>query len=209
MKKVVNVGIGGKGFILEVEAYNKLSNYLEQFRSKLSMANEQTNDVMDDLEARIAEIFSERLAGFKDVVDINLVDMVICQLGMPDGSQFEYNPGTSSGAGDAGAAGGAGVSGSADQGYDYYAQNGIKKFYRDEDHKSIGGVCSGLAIYLGLDIALVRILFVICFFMVTASFWIYIILWIVAPLAVTPAQKCEQHGLPLTPENLNRFSGAK
>ena len=203
MKKVVNVGIGGKGFILEVEAYNKLSNYLEQFRTKLSMASEQTNDVMDDLEARIAEIFSERLAGFKDVVDINLVDMVICQLGMPDGSQFEYKPGASSGDSAAGPAASAG------QGYNFYAQNGIRKYYRDKDHKSIGGVCSGLAIYLGLDIALVRVLFVVCFFMVAASFWVYVILWIVAPLAVTPAQKCEQHGLPLTAENLSKFTTGK
>ena len=185
MKKVVNVGIGGKGFILDVEAYNKLNSYLEQFKSKLSMASQQTNDLMDDLEARIAEIFSQRLSGFKDVVDINLVDMAICQLGMPDGSQFEYNPG---------AAGSTGAG---------------RKFYRDKDHKSIGGVCSGLAIYLGLDIALVRVLFVFCFFMVAASFWIYIILWIVAPLAVTPAQKCEQHGLPLTAENLSKFSTGK
>ena len=205
MKKVVNVGIGGKGFILDAEAYNKLSSYLEQFKSKLSMANQQTNDLMDDLEARIAEIFSQRLSGFKDVVDINLVDMAICQLGMPDGSQFEYIPGAAGATEAAGATG----TGTAGQGYNYYAQNGIRKFYRDKDHKSIGGVCSGLAIYLGLDIALVRVLFVFCFFMVAASFWIYIILWIVAPLAVTPAQKCEQHGLSLTAENLSKFSTGK
>lgn len=204
MKKVVNVGIGGKGFVLDIDAYNKLDSYLQQFRSKLSMGNDQTNDVMDELEARVAELFSERLGTFKDVVDINLVDMVICQLGMPDGSQFEYNPGTAgfSGTGTAG-------SDAAGQGYNYYAQNGIRKFYRDKENKSIGGVCSGLAIYLGLDIALVRVLFVVCFFMGTASFWLYIILWIVAPLAITPAQKCEQHGLPLTAENLGKFSDCK
>ena len=190
MKKVVNVGIGGKGFILDIDAYNKLDNYLGQFRSKISMGADQAKDVMDDLEARIAELFSERLGTYKDVVDINLVDMVICQLGMPDGSEFFY----SNTVNDQSAA------------YNNYEQKGIKKFYRDSVNKSIGGVCSGLAIYFGLDIALVRVLFVVCFFMGLASFWVYIILWLVAPLAVTPAQKCEMYGLPVTPENLSKFS---
>lgn len=191
MKKVINVGIGGRGYVLDVDAYDKLNSYLEQFESKLGMGSNQAKDVMDDLEARIAVFFSQELASCnKDVVDSSLVDMAISQFGMPDGSRFHYNA-------------------NAGQGYNFYVQNGIRKFYRDIQNKSIGGVCSGLAIYLGLDIALVRVLFVVCFFMGTASFWLYIILWIVAPPAVTPAQKCEQHGLPLTAENLNMFSDNK
>ena len=190
MKKVVNVGIGGKGFILDIDAYNKLDNYLGQFRSKISMGADQAKDVMDDLEARIAELFSERLGTYKDVVDINLVDMVICQLGMPDGSEFVENN----------------TANNQYSTYNNYEQQGIRKFYRDSVNKSIGGVCSGLAIYFSLDTALVRVLFVVCFFMGLASFWVYIILWLVAPLAVTPAQKCEMYGLPVTPENLSKFS---
>ena len=190
MKKVVNVGIGGKGFILDIDAYNKLDNYLGQFRSKISMGADQAKDVMDDLEARITELFSERLGTYKDVVDINLVDMVICQLGMPDGSEFVENN----------------TANNQYSTYNNYEQQGIRKFYRDSVNKSIGGVCSGLAIYFSLDTALVRVLFVVCFFMGLASFWVYIILWLVAPLAVTPAQKCEMYGLPVTPENLSKFS---
>ena len=91
MKRVVNVGIGGKGFVMDNDAYSKLDCYLEQFRSKVSMGADQTTDLMDDLEARIAEFFLESLGSDKDVVDVNLVDMVICKLGMPDGSQFIYN----------------------------------------------------------------------------------------------------------------------
>ena len=178
MKKVVNVGIGGKGFVMDNDAYSKLDSYFEQFRSKVSMGADQTRNLMDDLEARIAEFFSERLSGFKDVVDVNLVDMAICQFGMPDGSQFVYDNSQF-------------VYDSSKSG-----QNGslARKLFRDSDNKAIGGVCSGLAHYLGLDIALVRVLFVVCFIMGTASFWVYVIMWIVVPLAVTPQQKCEMLG---------------
>ena len=69
--------------------------------------------------------------------------------------------------------------------------------------------CSGIAQYLNIDTLLVRIIFVIALFMGSAGFWIYVILWIAAPLAETPAQKCEMYGLPVTAENLMKFSNNK
>lgn len=48
-------------------------------------------------------------------------------------------------------------------------------------NKVIGGVCSGLAEFFGLDVALVRIAFVIAFLFASFGFWLYIILWIVLP----------------------------
>ena len=56
-----------------------------------------------------------------------------------------------------------------------------KKLQRDTQHKVIGGVCSGLANYLGLDASLVRLFFAIAFFIFSTGFWVYIILWIVMP----------------------------
>ena len=49
-------------------------------------------------------------------------------------------------------------------------------------NKVIGGVCSGLAEFFGLDVALVRIAFVIAFMFASFGFWLYIILWIVLPV---------------------------
>ena len=56
-----------------------------------------------------------------------------------------------------------------------------KKLQRDMQHKVIGGVCSGLANYFGIDAALIRLLFAIAFFFFSSGFWIYVILWIVMP----------------------------
>lgn len=189
MKKVVNVGIGGRSFAMDEDAYLSLKKYLNAFRcqSKLGI---QSKEVMDDLEERIAELFSERINQYKDVVDILMVDSVTAQLGMPDGDPYN----------------GTGTDPISDI---LSGNKPTRKFYRNPFNKSIAGVCSGLALYLDVDTVLVRIIFVVALFMGSAGFWIYIILWIAAPLAETPAQKCELFGLPVTAENLMKFSSNK
>jgi phage shock protein C len=56
-----------------------------------------------------------------------------------------------------------------------------KKLYRNEYHKVIGGVCSGLAEYFEMDVTVVRLLFAFTFFIMGVGFIPYIILWIVLP----------------------------
>ena len=56
-----------------------------------------------------------------------------------------------------------------------------KKLRRNPMNRVIGGVCSGLADFLGVDVALMRIAFVIAFLFASFGFWLYIILWIVLP----------------------------
>lgn len=78
----------------------------------------------------------------------------------------------------------------------------IKKFYRDNDNKVLGGVCSGLAAYFGVDITVIRLLFVLSVFLFGTGFLAYIILWIVAPKAETLTQKMEMKGEPVTLSNI-------
>ncbi len=189
MKKVVNAGIGGRSFAMDEDAYSKLKKYLNAFRTKSKMGI-QSKEVMDDLEERIAELFSENITQYRNVVDIVAVERVIAQLGMPDGEPY------------------------SEAGEDpiseiFSGNKPTRKFYRNPDNKSIAGVCSGIALYLNIDPLLMRIVFVIALFMGSAGFWIYVILWIAAPLAETPAQKCEMYGLPVTAENLMKFSSKK
>ena len=189
MKKVINAGIGGKSFTMDEDAYSLLKKNLDAFR-KWGKMGPQGAEVMEDLEVRIAELFAEGVTPYKDVVDVILVEKVIAQLGMPDGEPYVDTPN--------------------DPISDIFSGNRpSKKFYRNPDNKTIRGVCSGIAAYLNIDILLVRIVFIVALFMGSAGFWIYIILWIAAPLAQTPAQMCELYGLPVTAENLNRFTNKK
>ena len=70
----------------------------------------------------------------------------------------------------------------------------------------IGGVCSGLAAYFDIDVTLIRIVFLALLLAGSFGFWLYLIIWIVAPKALTPAQKCELRGLETTAENLAKFT---
>ncbi|MDX9782732.1 MAG: PspC domain-containing protein [Bacteroidales bacterium] len=191
MKKVVTVGIGGRSFVIDEDAYQKLERYLGKFRQKTGNGNEAA-DIMEDLEQRIAELFYEELSGKGEVVNISSVNKVITQLGMPDGSPADDSADFTSEPSPAGV-----------------NLNVSKRLYRDPDNRVIGGVCSGLGHYLNIDMIIIRVIFGISLFMGGLGFWAYIIFWIVAPQAMTAAQKCEMRGIPVTAENLRKFSSYK
>ena len=60
-----------------------------------------------------------------------------------------------------------------------------KRLYRQPNGKMLGGVCTGIAEYLEIDPVIIRVLFVIAFFLGSMGFWLYIVLWIVVPKAPT------------------------
>ncbi|MBO7479684.1 MAG: PspC domain-containing protein [Bacteroidales bacterium] len=185
MKKTINAGIGKRNFVIDEDAYARLDTFLNHFRARLNVGDKK--EVMEDLEERIAELFTTETAGGASVVDINLVNKVIAEIGMPDGTD-EYA-----------SAAGATTGTQAEP-------KPKKKLYRNPDEKFLGGVCGGLAAYFDTDPVLIRILFVALLICASAGFWAYLIFWIVTPNAVTPAQKCELRGLAPTMENLSKFT---
>ena len=230
MKEVMNIGIGGKSFVVETSAYEILRDYLELFSSKIKPG--ESSEVMEDIESRIAELCSENISAYKNVVTESIVVKIVTQLGLPNGESYRpfqgaaagaakgatgastgastgTSTGTSAGSSAGSATGTSGAySGAAGAAYGAGAeeQRVPKKLFRDSDDKMIGGVCSGLGFYLGADPVLVRVLFLIALLFGTLGFWVYLIIWIVAPLAVNPVQKCEMRGLAPTAENLGKFS---
>ena len=198
MKKVLNISLANRTFTLEEDAYTRLREYLDHFRARLGATadgpNSQNAEVMEDLESRIAELFTQEVGTDGRVVRLDLVERVTRQLGMPDGAP-ESDAHT----------GGSSYSASSSS-TSYSGTPNPKRMYRDCDNRRLAGVCSGLSIYLDIDVVVTRILMLIAAFFFTAGFWIYIICWIAIPEALTPAQKCEMHGLPVTAENMARFS---
>ena len=181
MKKTVNVAIGGCSFIIDEDAYVAMSEYLENFRNALGASN-ASNDVMDELEGRIADLLKQKLAG-REVVNLKMVEDIIAQIGYPDGYDADNNVNNED-------------------------MSAIKKLFRDPDDKKIGGVCSGLALFLGLDVVFIRIIFLIALFFCGGGFWAYVIFWIVAPEAKTAVEKCEMRGIPPTAENIKKFTSS-
>lgn len=181
MKKTVNVAIGGCSFIIDEDAYYVMSEYLENFRNTLGTAS-ASNDVMDELEVRISDLLKQKLAG-REVVDIKMVEDIIAQIGYPEGYNADNNNNVNN-----------------------EDMSATKKLFRDPDDKKIGGVCSGLALFLGIDVVFIRIIFLIALLFCGGGFWAYVIFWVVAPEAKTAVEKCEMRGIPPTAENIQKFT---
>lgn len=196
MKKTVNVAIGGCSFIIDEDACNVLSDYLDNFKAAIGNSG-AGNDVMDELESRIADLLKEKLGG-REVVSLEMTREVIGQLGYPEGYDCKEKAGSSTGECSGG---------NAHQGnYSYDGERPVRKLFRDPDDKKIAGVCSGLALFLGVDVVIIRVIFLIALICGSAGFWIYLIIWIAAPEARNATEKCELRGIPANAENIRRFT---
>lgn len=198
MKKTINVAIGGCSFTIDEDAYNTLNEYLERFKGALDSSSSSA-DVMDELEGRIADLMKAKLGG-REVVDMKIAQEVVAQLGYPQG----YKPSEADNAG-----AGCNDGGNARNEYHYSGTDGerpVRKLFRDPDDKRLAGVCSGLALFLGVDVTLIRIIFIVAFICGSAGLWIYLVIWIAAPEAKTAAEKCELRGIPANAENIRRFT---
>lgn len=183
MKKTVNVAIGGCSFIIDEDAYYAMSEYLANFKSAIE-GSAASNDVMDELEGRIADLLKQKLGG-REVASLKMVEEIIGQIGYPEGYKTEN-----------------------DNNVNNENMSATKKLFRDPDDKKIGGVCSGLAHFLGIDVVFIRIIFLIALLFVGGGFWAYVIFWIVAPEARTAVEKCEMRGIPPTAENIRKFTNS-
>lgn len=186
MNKTVTANISGLIFHIESSAYDILHNYLNTIRTYFKDA-EGKDEIMADIEARIAELFKEHLDDGKEVITSNHVKQVISVMGEPEQYMDEVdaeNIGsqTSSARKDA-----------------FYS----KKLYRDIDSNVLGGVCAGVGHYFGVDKIWFRAAFLIAFFGFGFGLLLYLILWIIIPSAKTTAEKLEMKGEPVTVDNIS------
>ena len=144
MKKTLTVNLNGLVFTIDEDAYEKLQHYLQDVNDHFK--EEDDAEIISDIETRIAEIFTERLNKNRNVVTIDDVDFIISTLGNPD--QFDedenYTPNTTT-----------------NDNKENKEKRKHRKFYRDIDDQILGGVAAGLALYIGIDVTIVRILFIL------------------------------------------------
>ncbi len=189
MNKTVNINLAGIFFHIDEDAYLKLSRYLEAIKRSFT-DSQGRSEIIADIEARIAELFSERIQNEKQVVGIKLVDEVITIMGQPedylvDDEIFEDEP--------------------QYQQRRTYKSGPTKKLYRDTDNSYIGGVSAGLSHYLGIDMVWVRLLWILFTFLSGGSFIIiYLLFWALVPEAKTTAEKLTMTGEPVNISNIEK-----
>lgn len=186
MNKTVNINLAGTFFHIDEDAYLKLQHYLEAIKRSFT-DSQGRNEIIADIEARIAELFNERVKNERHVIGIKEVDEVISVMGQPedylvDDEIFEDEPQPS---------------------YERKAY-GSKKLFRDTDNSYVGGVSSGLGHYFGIDPLWIRLIWVILLFGFGTGVPVYIILWILVPEAKTTAEKIMMTGDPVNISNIEK-----
>ncbi|MCG8696886.1 MAG: PspC domain-containing protein [Bacteroidales bacterium] len=190
MKKTQTINLGGLVFHIDEDAYAALKKYLGKLEKELK-GEMDVKEVMGDIESRIAEILSDKLANKREVVTIDDVNAVIEVIGDPE---IIGDPESA-----------AGATKHASGRYERYERKSYRRMYRDPDNRIIGGVCGGLSAYMNIDPVFLRIVIAILAVFGGSGIFIYLIFWIILPEAHTPAQKLEMRGEPITFENIKSF----
>jgi len=176
MNKTISINIGGLFFQIDEEAYKLLENYLDSLK-KHFVNTEGKDEIIQDIESRIAEIFQSKIELGQPLIVPADVEETIKILGKPDdiGSSEEQKEEKKE------------------------KSNSFKKrLYRDDDHKVLGGVCSGLGHYFNVDPVWFRIFFIAALFIFGSSVLIYLLLWIIIPKASTTEERLNMKGEPMT-----------
>ncbi|MGB4415590.1 MAG: DUF2807 domain-containing protein [Paludibacter sp.] len=180
MKKTLTVNLNNIVFHIDDDAYEMLQTYLADVARHLS--EDEKKEVMNDIEARIAELFTERLQKNKKVVNIDDVQEIINVLGKP--SQYTDEDDEESEAPKS-------------------KKKRARRFYRDPENAVLGGVGAGIAAYFSWDVTWVRIALVILALISSGNLIpIYLLVWIIAPKAVTASQRLEMQGEDVTVDNI-------
>lgn len=179
MKKTVTINLSGIIFHIDEDAYGRLNSYLNRLRKHFGRT-EGNEEIIADIESRIAELLQEKLANNKQVITIADVEEVIELMGEPYEMEEETAPREKSG------------------------RRRPKKLYRDPDNSMIAGICGGLAAYFNIDPIWFRAIFLISIFIGGTGILVYLIMWILVPNANTTAEKLEMRGEPVNISNIER-----
>ena len=188
MNRTIIININGIVFHIEEDAYDVLRSYMIEVKKHFGNTAD-SHEIVGDIENRIAEMFNDRIVqGKKEVVTMQDVNDIIAQMGRvsdfeTDGHEPDY---------------------AAEEAYDFAASSGARKLMRDPDDKVFGGVCSGLGHYFGIEARWIRLILVLLVIFGGTGLLLYIILWIVMPLARTRADRMAMRGEAPNLQNFKR-----
>ena len=157
MKETINVNIAQQAFTMDKDAYVTLTSYLDDIGRRLPADD---TDTLPDIEARIADIFRERVPSPMMVITYTTVLATMQQIGSAEMFGEANRP-----------------LNNAEQ--SNVGQKSTRRFVRSIDDRSIAGVCGGIAEYFGIDSTLVRIIFVVGVIAGFSTGLLYFVLWLV------------------------------
>jgi phage shock protein C len=183
MNKVLNINLGGMPLTIDDDAYRLLENYLQSLHNHFRNSDGY-EEIMSDIEARLGELLREGM-GKRTIAGTQDVKNAVSIMGTPEDFGAESINDTTEKA-KTSSSGRSNTEGGIKTG---------KRLFRDGENKMVGGVCSGLAAYFGLDDPTwVRILLAILGFTMGSGVLIYFIMWALIPEAKTTADRLAMQG---------------
>ena len=213
MKKNITINLFGTLYNIDEDAYQLLDNYLQSMKRYFG-SKDGGEEIADDIEHRVAELLWEKKEQGLDAISIEIIKEIIGKIGNAEEIAGEEE--TESGERKTENAGQSVESGNTyteEDNFDpstaslwerirHHFKN--RRLFRDPDNQLLGGVCSGVANYIGFgDPILWRLLLLALFFVEGVGLITYLILWLIIPLARTPEDKLLMKGKKLTPNNIN------
>ncbi|MBP5345159.1 MAG: PspC domain-containing protein [Bacteroidales bacterium] len=170
MKKNININLCGVIYAIDEDACQLLEQYLDNIKSYFSR-KEGGEEIADDIEHRIAELFWEKKQQGVEAIDVMTVKTILKQIGNPeqmtDGEkkadtesapESDTSTSTSEEKKASGETRSSGIYGKQES----KGPAPKKRLFRDTRDKKLGGVLSGLAAYLGMNDPLaLRIIYVV------------------------------------------------
>jgi len=185
MNKTININLGGVFFHIDEIAYQNLKRYLDAIRRSLSDDPKGRDEIITDIESRIGELLSTKVKDVRQVINEQDIEEVIEVMGKPEDYMVDDEI-------------------FSDDSYQSYGNKRYKKLYRDGSDKFLGGVSSGMAHYINIDVIWIRIGWLVAAFGFGFGFIVYPLLWILLPEANTTAEKLEMEGEAVNISNIEK-----
>ena len=194
MRPVISVSLSGRAYQLEDDAHAALADYLDSAARALA-GNPDQAEILADLEQAIADKLERCLGPHKTVVVRSEVEQVIREMGPVDSGAGNGVP--RDGAPADAAAHGGGATGGPGATARQAGAAAPKRLYQISDGALISGVCKGIAVYLDVDVTLVRVLFAIAAVLTGGlAVLVYVVLMFIVPYANTLEEHAAARGLP-------------
>ena len=181
MEKTLTINISGWVFNINENAYEKLTQYFKNLKKHFK-SEEGGEEIVADIEARIAELLKEKLGEDNAVVTIQHVDDLVKVMGQP--FEMDEEPGES-----------AFESTSK-------AKPGQKQLFRDTKSGHIAGVAAGLGKYINLDPIIIRIIFLLLITTGGLGIVLYLALWVLIPEAISTSDRIRMEGKKVNIKNI-------
>jgi phage shock protein PspC (stress-responsive transcriptional regulator) len=184
MNKVITINLNGNAYQVDERGHDALSDYLDGAEIQLE-GNPDRAEILADLEQAIADKCRAYLAAHKTVVTAAEIEQILREMGPVNDAHAESDDEGTHGEqhSDTGSAG----------------TRPPKRLYQIREGAMLSGVCKGLAVYLNVDVTIVRIVFIVLT-LLTSGVWLllYAAMMIVVPHAETSEERAAAHGTPFS-----------